>query len=84
MYSHYSSVAGLPSAMSMVLDSAFDAVEENFWDDDDPVQRPPVPGTREQVLDTDYDPDPSQEATPLKNVPGKKPAASSKRPAKKR
>ena len=84
MYSHYSAVAGLPSSMSMALDSVFDAVEENFWDDEDPVQRPPVPSAREQVLDTDYDPDPAQEATPLKNEPGKKPEASRKKPAKKR
>ncbi|MES2884115.1 MAG: hypothetical protein V4709_04885 [Pseudomonadota bacterium] len=84
MYSHYSSVAGLPSSMSMALDSAFDAVEESFWDDDDPVQRPPVPGQREQVLDTDYDPDPAQQATPLKNTQGKKPVARTKKPAKKR
>lgn len=79
MYSHYSAVAGLPSSMSMALDSMFDAAEESLWDDDDRL-RPAVPGKDEQELDTDYDPDPAQEATPLNNVRGKQPAA--KKPAK--
>ncbi len=34
-----------------------------------PFRRPVVPGREEQRLDTDYDPDPSTEATPLKNAP---------------
>lgn len=80
MYSHYASVTGLPSSMSMALDSMFDAAEENLWSDDD--DRPAVPGKDEQELDTDYDPDPAQEATPIKNAPSKKPVA--KKPAKKR
>ncbi|MES2682191.1 MAG: hypothetical protein V4650_01630 [Pseudomonadota bacterium] len=84
MHSHYAAINGLPSSLSMSLDVAFDSAEENLWDDDDPIQRPPVPGPREQVLDTDYDPDPAQEATPLKNVPPKKPGATAKKPARKR
>ena len=33
------------------------------------VRRPTVPGNDEQRLDTDYDPDPALEPTPLKNAP---------------
>ena len=83
MYSHYASVAGLPSSMSMALDSAFDAAEENMWDDDDDRLRPAVPRKDEQELDTDYDPDPAQEATPLKNSPSKKTLVLKKKAAKK-
>lgn len=80
MYSHYASVTGLPSSMSMALDSMFDAAEENLWGDED--ERPAVPDKDEQELDTDYDPDPAQEATPTKNTPSKK--AVVKKPEKKR
>jgi hypothetical protein len=34
-----------------------------------PFRRPVVPARDEQRLDTDYDPDPATEATPLKNAP---------------
>lgn len=36
-------------------------------------QRAPVPPKDEQRLDTDYDPDPALEQTPLKNAPAPKP-----------
>lgn len=78
MYSHYASASSLPVSLSFALESAFMAAEDCF-DDDDPVRRPAVPGSAEQELDTDYDPDPEQEATPLKNAPKKTPA----RPARK-
>lgn len=32
------------------------------------VRRPAVPGKDEQRLDTDYDPDPALDPTPLKNA----------------
>lgn len=82
MYSHYSAVAGLPVSMSMVLDSAFDAIEENFWDDEDLVKRPLVLGASEQALDLDDEP--VQEDTPVRNTSDKKAAARRKKPAKKR
>lgn len=37
------------------------------------LQRPAVPRKDEQRLDTDYDPDPALEQTPLKNSPPPKP-----------
>jgi len=36
-------------------------------DEDQPLKRPTVPGDDEQQLDTDYDPDPALEQTPVKN-----------------
>ncbi len=85
MHSHYAAINGLPPSLTMSLDLAFDAAEDNLWDDDDDptTHRPPVPAKPEQVLDTDYDPDPGQEATPLKNTPGAKPEAVMKKPVKK-
>ncbi len=82
MYSQYAAASSFPAAMTMALECAFMAAEDELWDD--PVQRPAVPGAAEQELDTDYDPDPGQEATPLKNVPKNTPKPlPKKKPARK-
>lgn len=87
MFSHYTSAPAFPTYMSMALESAFlhaEEMDDQFFDDTAPSQRPAVPGESEQVLDTDYDPDPAQEATPLKNAPAKKTMVVRKKPAPKR
>jgi len=82
VYSHYSAVAGLPVSMSMVLDSAFDAIEENFWDDEDLVKRCLVLAASEQALDLDDEP--AHEDTPVRHTSDKKAAARPKKPTTKR
>lgn len=86
MFSHYASAPAFPTYMSMVLESAFmhaDEIGDQIFDDIAPAQRPAVPGEAEQELDTDYDPDPAQEATPLKNAPAGKAAVARKKRVKK-
>ena len=87
MFNHYASAPAFPTYMSMALESAFlhaEEMDDQFFDDTAPSQPPAVPGEPEQVLDTDYDPDPAQDATPLKNAPSKKKADVPKKAATKR
>ena len=82
MFNHYASAPAFPTVMSMALESAFihaDEIEDQIFDDFEPTKRPAVPGEAEQELDTDYDPDPAQDATPVKNEANKPKATTTRK-----